>query len=143
MNRLGFLLLTLTLLVKADPPGASLSQKVTVPDNMRTGVFSAILLTALGVPRRAVVQDYLLSNQFLLAPDAIQSTAADLQLAFGFPELPDLSTVKTIMTARPETLEGALDKIDETYGSFANYLRDAVKLPDSDLARIRQRLLEP
>ena len=109
----------------------------------RTGVFSAILLTALGVPRRAVVQDYLLSNQFLLAPDAIQSTAADLQLAFGFPELPDLSTVKTIMTARPETLEGALDKIDETYGSFANYLRDAVKLPDSDLARIRQRLLEP
>ena len=109
----------------------------------RTGVFSAILLTALGVPRRAVVQDYLLSNQFLLAPDAIQSTAADLQLAFGLPELPDLSTVKTIMTARPETLEGALDKIDETYGSFANYLRDAVKLPDSDLVRIRQRLLEP
>jgi protein-tyrosine phosphatase len=109
----------------------------------RTGVFSAILLTALGVPRATVVQDYLLSNQFLLTPDAIQSTAADLQLAFGLPEPPDLSTVKTIMTARPETLEAALDKIDQTYGSFASYLRDAVKLSDSDLARIRQRLLEP
>ena len=34
-------------------------------------------------------------------------------------------------------------KIDETYGSFSNYLRDAVKLSDSDLATIRQRLLEP
>ena len=109
----------------------------------RTGVFSAILLTALGVPRGAVVHDYLLSNQFLLAPDAIESTAADLQLAFGLPEPPDLSTVKTIMTARPETLEATLDKIDQAYGSFHDYLRDAVKLSDSDLGRIRQRLLEP
>jgi protein-tyrosine phosphatase len=109
----------------------------------RTGVFSAILLTALGVPRDTVVKDYMLSNQFLLAPDAIESTAADLQLAFGLPEPPDLSTVKTIMTARPETLEATLDQIDQTYGSFANYLRNAVKLSDSDLARIRQLLLEP
>lgn len=109
----------------------------------RTGVFSAILLTALGVPRSTVVQDYLLSNQFLLAPDAIENTAADLQLGFGLSERPDLATVKTIMTSRPETLEATLDKIDQTYGSFANYLREAAKLSDSDLASIRQRLLDP
>ena len=109
----------------------------------RTGVFSAILLTALGVPRGTVVQDYMLSNQFLLAPGAIENTAADLQLAFGLAGRPDLATVKTIMTARPETLEATLDKIDQTYGSFANYLREAAKLSDSDLARIRQLLLEP
>jgi len=47
------------------------------------------------------------------------------------------------MTSRPETLAATLDKIEETYGSFSNYLRDAVKLSDSDLATIRQRLLEP
>jgi protein-tyrosine phosphatase len=109
----------------------------------RTGVFSAILLTALGVPRDTVVQDYLLSNLYLLAPDAIANTAADLQLAFGLPEPPDISTVRTIMTARPETLEATLDKIAKTYGSFDIYLRDALKLSDSDLALIRQRLLEP
>lgn len=108
----------------------------------RTGVFSAILLTALGVPRDTVVQDYLLSNQYLLAPDTIASTSADLQHAFGLTEPPDLSTVKAIMTARPETLEATLDKITRTYGSFDNYLRDALKLSDSDLALIRQRLLE-
>jgi protein tyrosine/serine phosphatase len=45
--------------------------------------------------------------------------------------------------ARPETLEATLDKIDKTYGSFDNYLRDALKITDSDLAMIRQRLLEP
>ncbi len=71
----------------------------------RTGVFSAILLTALGVPRDTVIQDYMLSNQYLLAPDTIESTTADLQRAFGLAEAPDISTVKTIMTAKPETLE--------------------------------------
>lgn len=101
------------------------------------------MLTALGVPRETVVQDYLLSNQFLLTPDAIQRTGADLQLAFALPETPDLLTVNTIMTSKPETLVSTLDKIDRTYGSFPNYLRDAVKLSDVDLARIRQRLLEP
>jgi protein-tyrosine phosphatase len=109
----------------------------------RTGVFSAILLTALGVPRDTVVQDYLLSNEYLLAPDTIATTTADLQRAFGLAEAPDISTVRTIMTARPETLEVTLDKISRSYGSFANYLRDGLKLSDSEVATIRQRLLEP
>jgi protein-tyrosine phosphatase len=109
----------------------------------RTGVFSAILLTALGVPRATVVQDYMLSNQYLLTPDTIESTSADLQRAFGLTEPPDISTVKTIMTARPETLEATLDKITKTYGSFDNYLRHAMKLSDSDIALLRQLLLEP
>jgi len=47
------------------------------------------------------------------------------------------------MTSKPETLVATLDKIDQTYGSFANYLKDAAKLSDSDVAKIRQRLLEP
>ncbi len=109
----------------------------------RTGVFSAILLTALGVPRDTVIQDYMLSNQYLLAADTIETTTADLQRAFGLAEAPDISIVKTIMTAKPETLEATLDKIDKTYGSFGNYLRDALKLSDFELTNIRQRLLEP
>src|SRR6266581_3763 len=109
----------------------------------RTGVFSAILLTALGVPRDVVIQDYLLSNQYLLAPDTIENTAADLQRAFGLPEPPDIATVRTIMTSKPETLEGALDQIGKKYGSFKNYLRDALHFSDSNLAALRRRLVEP
>ncbi len=109
----------------------------------RTGVFSAILLTALGVPREVVIQDYLLSNQYLLAPDTIQNTAADLQRAFGLPELPDIATVRTIMSSKPETLEAALDQIKKKYGSFEDYLRDALHFSDSNLAALRRRLVEP
>ena len=109
----------------------------------RAGLFVAILLISLGVPRDVVIQDYLLTTEYMLAPDAIESTTADLQKIFGLPELPDAATVKTIMTTRPETLEATLDIVTKTYGSFENYLRDGLKISDSDLALLRQRLLEP
>lgn len=109
----------------------------------RTGVFSAILLTALGVPRDVVVQDYLLTNQYMLAPDSIKGTTADLQKIFGLADRPDAAIVKTIMTTRSETLEATFDNITKTYGSFDNYLRDGLKLSDSELASLRERLLEP
>src|SRR6267378_6226976 len=70
----------------------------------RTGVFSAILLTALGVPRDIVIQDYLLTTRYLLAPDSVEKTTADLQKIFGLSQPPDLSTVQAIMTTKPGTL---------------------------------------
>src|ERR1700730_15283115 len=109
----------------------------------RTGVFSAILLTALGVPREVVIRDYLLTNQYLLAPNSIESTRVDLQKIFGLAEPPDAATVKAIMTTRPETLQATFDSINQTYGSFDNYLRDGLKISNSDLTMLRQRLLEP
>jgi protein-tyrosine phosphatase len=109
----------------------------------RTGVFSAILLTALGVPRETVIQDYVLTTQYTLAPDSIAKTTADLQKIFGLAERPDTGTVQAIMTARPETLEATFDKITKTYGSFDNYLHADLKISDSDLETLRQLLLEP
>jgi protein-tyrosine phosphatase len=109
----------------------------------RTGVFSAILLTILDVPRDTVIQDYLLTERYLLAPDSLESTRAQLQKIFGLPEPLDDATVKAIMTVRPETLAATLDAITTTYGSFDTYFRDALHLSDADRALIRQRLLEP
>ena len=79
----------------------------------------------------------------MLAPDSIERTTADLQKFFGLAEPPDAATVRAIMTTRPETLQATFDNITKTYGSFDNYLRDALKLSDSDLASLRERLLEP
>jgi len=109
----------------------------------RTGVFSAILLTALGVPRDTVIQDYLLTTRYLLAPDSIEKTTADLQKIFGLSEPPDAATVQVIMTTKPETLNATFESLDKTYGSFDAYLQNGLKLSNSDLATLRQRLLEP
>jgi protein-tyrosine phosphatase len=109
----------------------------------RTGVFSAILLTALGVPRETVIQDYLLTNRYMLGPNTIEKTRKDLQRIFGLSEPLDMATVKAIMTTRPEMLEVTFGNITQKYGSFDNYLREGLKISDSELAAIRQRLLEP
>jgi protein-tyrosine phosphatase len=109
----------------------------------RTGVFSAILLTALGVPRDIVIQDYLLTTEYMLAPESIERTTLDLQRILGLAHPPDAGTVRARMTTKPETLVSAFDNIAKSYGSFDGYLHDGLKLSDSDLATLRDRLLEP
>lgn len=109
----------------------------------RAGLFAAILLTSLGVPRDTVIQDYLLTTRYLLAPDSIERTTADLQKIFGLAEPPDAVTVKAIMTTKPETLDATFESLNKTYGSFDSYLQNALKISNSDLAALRQRLLEP
>jgi protein tyrosine/serine phosphatase len=79
----------------------------------------------------------------MLAPDSIERTTEDLQKIFGLLEPPDAATVKAIIATRPETLQATFDTINKTYGSFDNYLRDGLKISDSDLARLREQLLEP
>jgi len=109
----------------------------------RTGVFAAILLTALGVPREAVTQDYLLTTSYLLAPDRIDSTTADVQIMLGFSQPPDRSAVQSLMTTKPERLESTFDDITRAYGSFDAYVRNGMGIADSERALLRQRLLEP
>jgi protein-tyrosine phosphatase len=109
----------------------------------RTGLFSAILLTTLGVPRDVVIQDYLLTTQYLLAPDSIEKTTRDLQKIFGLSEPPDTSTVRALMTTKPETLAATFASLDKTYGSFDGYLQNALEISNSDLAALRRHLLEP
>jgi protein-tyrosine phosphatase len=109
----------------------------------RTGVFSAILLTALGVPRETVIQDYLLTTRYLLAPDSIEKTTADLQKILGLSAPPDAATVQALMTTKPETLDATFESLNKTYGSFDAYLQNALKISNSDLEALRQRLLQP
>jgi protein-tyrosine phosphatase len=108
----------------------------------RTGIFSAILLTALDVPRDIVIQDYLLTNRYLLGPDTLEKTTVDLQRLLDLPQTPDRPSVRAFLTAKPETLESAFDTIHRTYGSFRKYLKDGLKLSDSDVAALKERLLE-
>jgi protein-tyrosine phosphatase len=109
----------------------------------RAGVFSAILLTALGVPRDVVIQDYLLTTQYVLAPDSIERTTADLQRILGLSQPPDGAYVRARMTTKPETLAAAFDSITKNYGSFDGYLHNGLKISHSELTMLRERLLEP
>lgn len=99
----------------------------------RTGLFTAVLLTILGVPRAAVMQDYLLSNAAM---------KSGLVLPPGM-KLPfDPRVLRPLMAVEPGYLEAAFRRIDETYGSFDGYLRNGLKISDAQAARLKASFLE-
>jgi protein-tyrosine phosphatase len=95
----------------------------------RTGVAAALILTALGVPKDAVFEDYLLTNDYWSAPAHI---------------LPGSSgeARKAALAAHPEYLMAAFDAIDQSYGSIDRYLVEAMGLTPQRRAQLEANLLE-
>jgi protein-tyrosine phosphatase len=98
----------------------------------RTGWATAVLLTALGVPRATVMADYLASNAYL----------ADKNRAM-FAALPPAAAARMapIMTVRAAYLQAGFDEVDRRYGSFDNYLQKGLGMDDKALAQLKARFL--
>ncbi len=79
----------------------------------RTGWQSAVILTILGVDRNTVAYDYLLSNYYHDNPGAVSL----------------------------DELNGAFDQVQQTYGSFGNYVHQGLKLTDGDVAALKAKML--
>jgi protein-tyrosine phosphatase len=107
----------------------------------RTGVFSALLLLTLGVPEKTVLADYELTNKYLR--DGM-SAADSKKLLAGNPAMSQLTPAERniLMAADPAYLESTLRKIDQKYGSFDAYRRQALGVSDHDVEVLRSRLLE-
>ncbi|MFF0634642.1 tyrosine-protein phosphatase [Nocardia sp. NPDC004151] len=84
----------------------------------RTGWTSAVLLTLLGVDKDTVYYDYLLSNYYRGAKDGDMLNG---------------------VTA--SALDSAFDQATKSYGSFDGYVRDGLKLTDTDIAALKAKLL--
>ena len=100
----------------------------------RTGVISAILLSALGVPEELIVADYALSQQNL---DAIIER---LNASEGYKEMFEHLPADTLH-AEPETMLSLLAKLEDGYGSVAGYLESAGVGSDV-VERLRANVLE-
>lgn len=84
----------------------------------RTGWMSAVLLTVLGVDRNTVDYDYMLSNYYRNA------NSGDM-----------------VNGVEQAALDAAFDQVDQTYGSFVNYVHQGLKLTDGDIAALKARML--
>jgi protein-tyrosine phosphatase len=102
----------------------------------RTGWMTAIILTAVGVDRATVTQDYLLSNVYLKA--ANERTKAGLKAA-GLMQNPDL--LDPLLGVQKAYLDAAFDEVQKEYGSFDRYLRAGLGLDGLTLAKLRLQLL--
>ncbi|WP_374574355.1 tyrosine-protein phosphatase [Phenylobacterium sp.] len=103
----------------------------------RTGVGSALLLTALGVPRATVVEDYSKSAALLARQPPKQSSRYDAMFAKLPPDV-----IQALMGSDPAYVESALDAVDARYGSVEGYLAKELGVTAQDLAKLRARYLE-
>ena len=105
----------------------------------RTGVAAALILLALGVSRQDVMEDYLLTNTCRAA------TRAELgeKFAAAMGNTPARDAVVNLFTGvQRESLELALDAIDQRYPSFEAYLQDQYGIGAAGLEKLRQMYLE-
>jgi len=99
----------------------------------RTGMFSALLLTFLGVKDSEVTGDFLLTNSvpppasFIEVAEKVHASKETLQAAAGI---------------EADYLKLFFRTIDEKFGSLDNYRRTALGVSDSQLAMLKTRLLE-
>ncbi|MFF0623268.1 tyrosine-protein phosphatase [Streptomyces sp. NPDC004296] len=101
----------------------------------RTGWMSAVLLTAAGVPRTTVDQDYLASNHYLQASDDHQ--LAQLRAAG---KVKDPALLEPVLGVRQSYLDAAFDEVTAKYGSFDGYLGKGLGLDAATERKLRQRL---
>ena len=105
----------------------------------RTGVAAALLLTALGVPRETVIEDYLLTNQTLDQSQLIKGqSSGTAKLGGGMPS----PVIAAFLTADRSYIEAALAAMESHPGGSMGYLRDEMQLSPQDIARLRRLYLD-
>jgi protein-tyrosine phosphatase len=86
-----------------------------------------------GLPQQTIVSDYLLSTKYLeegQGPVPQPKSEAEAQ------------AYAEVVRLQPRYIEAVFKAIQERYGSFEKYRRDALHLSDADLAVLKARLLE-
>ena len=95
----------------------------------RTGIAAALVLTALGVPRETVIQDYLLTNRYF-------QFARTGPAAQTWGKIPPAMAKVMVSSARP-SIEAVFKVIDAHPGGAKAYLRDRLGLDQLKIARLR------
>ena len=112
----------------------------------RAGTAAALILSALGVPREIVVQDYALSERLvdyeaaLVGDDAPREDPdrAPSGLLAGRPT----ELIRPLLRSDPAYIRSTFAYLDETYGGVMGYIRTELEIDDTELAGMRAALLE-
>lgn len=96
----------------------------------RTGFGAAVVLRALGVSMELILEDYLLTNRYI---DAwLERRKGD----------PYPIHIRAVLGAHEDFLTAAFEAVDQEFGSFEVYLRDALAVTEERHAGLREALLE-
>jgi protein-tyrosine phosphatase len=107
----------------------------------RTGVLCALILSALGVDRAVVMEDFLLTTRYYDSERAwthLSSQILDLDMAKGWSK----ETLAPVFGLEPAYLQTAFDAVDASHGSVQSFLTGAIGLTPARLDEIRAHLLD-
>jgi protein-tyrosine phosphatase len=102
----------------------------------RTGWLAAVVLTALDVPREAVIADYLRTND-------VSRGSIEFVVAMLDGKVPDPQVIVPLLEARSSYLEAAFAEAEQGFGGMDGYLREGLGADDELLSSLRANLLEP
>src|SRR2546430_285583 len=123
-------------LFRGDPPGRLPLLYHCTGGKDRAGWMTAIVLTAIGVPRELVLRDYLLSNDFHRT--GYQKLRFDL-VKTGIVADPEL--LRPVLELSPTYLGAAFEEADRQYGSFGRFLAYGLEVSEAMLTELRRALL--
>lgn len=103
----------------------------------RCGLLAVFLLSALGVEREVILEDYLLTNE-TNAPKA--EMIGKQLLALGKSEA-QIEAIKNTFLAKESYLNAAFEVIDKQYGDMDTFLREGLKIPEETIVRFRKEVL--
>jgi protein-tyrosine phosphatase len=99
----------------------------------RTGWSSAAVLTALGVPKATVMEDYLASNEYLQAKNEKTFTQTGALI--------DRELLEPVLSVKAPYLNASFDEVKAKYKTFDKYLA-AVGVTKADKQQLQDELLE-
>ncbi|NIB42368.1 tyrosine-protein phosphatase [Pseudomaricurvus alkylphenolicus] len=107
----------------------------------RTGMAAALILTALGVDREQIMEDYMLSAPYLkLAHQKNPEPASDIK-PLTDNHLPN-GIVEIFLSVREPWMTGTLTWIEQQSGSVMNYIQQDLNVSDADITLLRAKYLE-
>jgi protein-tyrosine phosphatase len=112
----------------------------------RTGITAALILTALGVPRATILEDYAMSDKIVdYEREVVQPRlAAGESAAAGFAAIAALppSVRAPLLASDPDYLDHALTHIERTHASIERFLAEVAGIDATLIAQTRRRLVE-
>jgi protein-tyrosine phosphatase len=105
--------------------------------NDRTGAASALILLALGVDVETVIEDYLLTNIYLL-------DFKEKILLMYKSQLDDIGykNMDYMLSTQQEFLKSSIENISKIYGNFDKYFREDINLTESEQNLLCEMYLE-
>ena len=105
----------------------------------RAGVGAVIIEEILGVERADIINDYLMTNEYLKEEFAFLTEFVKGQT--GSDRRPDNEALRYLFGADRDYIEEYYHVIDQKYGSFDRYIRDGLKLAKEDIEKLQSLYL--